>query len=257
MATPPRSQFTDALIDVHGETVTSCRVTVYLAPPYAAAPLTTPAVLFNAESGAATPGNPFLPSSGIVSVWAAPGSYDVKIEDTAVPAKLATRVVRWDAVPGDKGLISAQVGDDQITTPTIAPGAVGATEIADGSVGSAELAASAVTTAKILDGSVTTPKLADGSVTAVKLEAQQAWQTIALTGFVSPGLLSYYKDSLGIVHFQGNVIRASLGSPPTAGATLCAMPAGYRPGATIVLPIGVEVVPPVVEVRGGGPVMVS
>lgn len=73
-------------------------------------------------------------------------------------------------------------------------------------------------------------KLADGSVTAAKVEAQQAWQTIALAGFT--GNLAYYKDSLGIVHFRGDIQTVGA-SNTVSGATLATVPAGYRPSQTV------------------------
>lgn len=72
---------------------------------------------------------------------------------------------------------------------------------------------------------VDTAQLADAAVTAVKIEAQQAWQTIALG---SGGTLAYYKDSLGMVHLRGD--QFSLSGPLSNGAVFATLPAGYRPG---------------------------
>lgn len=65
---------------------------------------------------------------------------------------------------------------------------------------------------------------------------QQAWQTAALTGFLPGEVLSYYKDSLGVTHFKGN-LHAVGGSTVAGSSTLAALPAGYRPGANIYMPI--------------------
>lgn len=69
------------------------------------------------------------------------------------------------------------------------------------------------------------------SVAAAQIEAQQAWQTIALPAGLSSGSLAYYKDSLGVVRFRGDKFALTAGGM-TTNMTLCTMPAGYRPGAT-------------------------
>jgi hypothetical protein len=87
-----------------------------------------------------------------------------------------------------------------------------------------------VDSAQILDATIGTADLANNAVTAAKIEAQQAWQTIALGGgpTYSPTTLAYFKDSLGMVHLRGDVITTSVAGA-SAGATLCTLPAGYRP----------------------------
>lgn len=62
---------------------------------------------------------------------------------------------------------------------------------------------------------------------------EQAWQTIALAGgpTYSPTTLAYFKDSLGMVHLRGDLITLSVANA-SAGATLCTLPAGYRPVST-------------------------
>lgn len=123
MATPPRSQF----YDIAGYSnagnftlVTTTRVTVYVAVPYAGTPQTTLASLFSAETGAGTPGNPFNATTGEINFWAAPGSYDIKIEDTGSPAKFATRIIRWDAMPADEGVAGTMITDNAIDLTKIA-----------------------------------------------------------------------------------------------------------------------------------------
>ena len=86
-----------------------------------------------------------------------------------------------------------------------------------------------VDSAQILDLAVSTADIANNAVTAAKIEAQQAWQTVALSGFT--GNLSYYKDSLGQVHLRGDVFT-SPGGGITSGTTLATLPAGYRPAST-------------------------
>ena len=123
MASPARSQF----VDVAGysnsgnfQLVTTTRVTVYVAVPYAGSPQTTLAQIYSAETGAGTPGNPFNATTGEINFWASPGSYDIKIEDTGTPAKFATKVVRWDAMPGDEGVLGAMLTDGQVDLTKLA-----------------------------------------------------------------------------------------------------------------------------------------
>lgn len=184
MATPPRAQF----VDIAGYTnpdgvfapVTTTRVTVYLAVPYAGSPLTTLATLRDAETGSGTPGNPFDATTGEINFWAAPGSYDIKIEDLGSPAKFATKYIRWDPIPGDKGLASTMITDSAITSAAIAADAVTATDILDGTVGTAELAAAAVTLAKMAADSVDASKIVDASVGTAEL-ATNAVTTAKIT----------------------------------------------------------------------------
>lgn len=117
-----------------------------------------------------------------------------------------------------------------VTGPKIAADAIDASKILDGSVAAAELATNSVTTVKITDLNVTTAKLAANAVTAAKIEAQQVWQTIALTNFTAT-TLKYFKDSLGIVHFRGDQMTTT-GTPPTLASVIGTLPAGYRPVST-------------------------
>lgn len=78
-------------------------------------------------------------------------------------------------------------------------------------------------------------KLLNATVTAGKIEAQQAWQTVAL-GNKFTGNLAYYKDSLGIVHLRGDDFVSS----GVGGATIATLPAGYRPGTTQRFPVACD-----------------
>ena len=173
MATPPRAQYVDiaGYTDANGffKPVTTTRVTVYLAVPYAGSAYTTLATLRSAETGSGTPGNPFDATTGEINFWAAPGSYDIKIEDLGAPSKFATKYIRWESIPGDKGLAATMITDSAVVGAAIATDAVTATDILDGTVGTSELATDAVTTAKILDSNVTTAKILNSNVTLAKL----------------------------------------------------------------------------------------
>lgn len=141
MATPPRSNFYDVVMDLVSTSATfgkpisdNIQVAVYVAVPAAGTPLTTLASIFSAETGAGTPGNPFtLPLSGLgvgeISFWAAPGTYDIRVQDTTSPPRFATRVVRWDALPYDKGVQTAMMADDAITGSKVASGTIPLTDL--------------------------------------------------------------------------------------------------------------------------------
>jgi microcystin-dependent protein len=134
-----RSQFyqsigyRDTLADNAYRVLLSGRVTVYIAPPFAAQSMTTLASIFSASTGVGSPGNPFDATAGEASFFAGPGAYDVKIEDMAVPARFATRTIRFEAQPGDQGIIAQM----------IAAGAIGATAIADGAINNNKIASNA------------------------------------------------------------------------------------------------------------------
>jgi microcystin-dependent protein len=135
MASPPRSQFYDVALDItsasatFGKPVSTTKVTVYAAVPQAATPQTTLASIFSAESGAGTPGNPFFATTGEINFWVGTGTYDIKIEDTATPAKFATRIVRFDGDPYDKGMTNAMVADGAIDSRTIQDGTIVASDL--------------------------------------------------------------------------------------------------------------------------------
>lgn len=136
MATPPRSNFYDVVMDLVSTSATfgkpisnNITVTVYVAPPAAGAPQTTLASIFSAETGASTPGNPFtLPLSGLgvgeISFWAGAGTYDIKVQDTSSPPRFATRVVRWDSIPYDQGVQTAMLADNAVTGPKVPAGTI-------------------------------------------------------------------------------------------------------------------------------------
>jgi len=124
MANPPRAQFVDTVLyrdPVTGQVriPTTAKVTVYLAPPFAGAPLTTTAQIYSAETGSSSPGNPFLIPDGRIEFFAGPGSYDIVIEDTSLDPLFDTHVVRWDAIPTDAGLRKEMLPADIIETAHI------------------------------------------------------------------------------------------------------------------------------------------
>lgn len=75
---------------------------------------------------------------------------------------------------------------------------------------------------------ITTSMLQNSSVTATKMDlttlpaAQQAWQTMTPTVGSVTTTLGYYKDSLGVVHFRGQLNMSGTG-------VFFTLPAGYRP----------------------------
>jgi hypothetical protein len=107
------------------------------------------ASIFSASTGIGSPGNPFDATSGEASFFAGPGAYDVKIEDMAVPARFATRTIRFESQPGDEGIIAQMIAAGTISTTAIADGAVVANKIASNAVGNAKIADRSVTGLKL------------------------------------------------------------------------------------------------------------
>jgi hypothetical protein len=79
-------------------------------------------------------------------------------------------------------------------------------------------------------GQVGTAEIQDAAITAAKMETQQAWQTLSLSGNAAGQVVRYYKDSLGFVQISPEVINVTA---QTAGHVIGTFPAGYRPGTTI------------------------
>lgn len=190
MATPPRGQYVDVAVDSLGNAVTTTKVTVYVAVPFAAVAQTTLASIFSAETGAGAPANPFFATTGDISFWVAPGSYDIKIEDTGSPVKFATRVVRFDALPADKGipltaLATTQTGTGNIVlsdTPTF----TGNTQLTTGS------------------GGGYLGRLSGDSIDQIQLRVTSARQPILAFGPGNGALdTSLYRDVAGVLRTPG------------------------------------------------------
>lgn len=63
---------------------------------------------------------------------------------------------------------------------------------------------------------------------AADIAAQQAWQSLSLGAGMFAATLSYFKDTLGMVHFRGDAQQVG-GGGVSANAVIATMPAGYRP----------------------------
>lgn len=138
------------------------------------------------------------------------------------------KVEEHDHTPGKGARIgTAAIADGAVTTAKLSPG-VFTDILGDGSVTASKLADLSVSTAKLQDNAVTTAKLGANSVTAAKIEGQQGWQGLAsYTGFSAGGRINYYKDSLGFVHMNGDVVVPAGGLP--SGTAIGTMPTGFRP----------------------------
>ncbi|HWI69301.1 MAG TPA: phage tail protein [Nitrospiraceae bacterium] len=65
---------------------------------------TTLQTIYAARTGAATKTNPFISGDdGYAEFWGESAGYDIKIEDTQGPARIATKTVGWNAVNGEAG----------------------------------------------------------------------------------------------------------------------------------------------------------
>jgi len=138
-----RWQYLGAGFDSNGDIVASTRFTVYYAPPYVPTALTTLAEVYSQATGAASPGNPYVPGTGMGELWLPPGfSYDVVIDDAVGGTKFNTRTERVDALGVDIGF-QRQALDNGIVT---------AAELADGAIQTRNVPAGIITAAKMLDG---------------------------------------------------------------------------------------------------------
>jgi hypothetical protein len=87
----------------------------------------------------------------------------------------------------------------------------------------------AIDDTNLADNAVTTAKITDGDVTAAKIEDQPAWSTVSISGSgITTTSLGYYKDSLGVVHFRGDIVPNT--GAVANGTALGTLPAGSRPG---------------------------
>lgn len=69
----------------------------------------------------------------------------------------------------------------------------------------------------------------NGIITAPLIETQPTWSTVALVGTTwTPANLSYYQDSLGIVHIRPEDLSGT--ADLADGTTITTLPAGSRPG---------------------------
>jgi len=180
------------------------------------------------EAGATSGPNPFITGpTGSVQFWADLGRYDIFVEDTVAPARIATRTIQWNSV-----------ALDEIPGSSLADLAVGTAKLADLAVATAKINDLAVTTPKLVDLGVSTAKIGAKQVTAPKIEDQPAWTAFP---FASPGgtgawsgTVEYYKDSVGIVRIRGNAVLAGA---PASVMNICSMPVGYRPGINLTLAV--------------------
>jgi hypothetical protein len=115
------------------------------------------------------------------------------------------------------------------------------------SVGTKQLKDGAVTGAKIADGAVTAAKISSSAAGAVKVVGkpgapayQNSW--VGATLFGDEGV-SFYKDSFGVVHLQGETTngivalrhRSVAPDQTTVASTspIFTLPVGYRPAANL------------------------
>lgn len=134
------------------------------------------------SSGASGGPNPFNTGvSGAIEFFAdSPAEYDVKIEDTIVPARITTVTYRWPAqstadnsIPAaklvDLSIPAGKIADNAITSSKIIASGVATTDIADGAVTLAKHAANSVDSSKIVEGSIASGDIADGAISAAKI----------------------------------------------------------------------------------------
>lgn len=112
-----RSQFADTAIDQYGSAVISTRVTVYNAGT------TTLSTVYENEVGSTLKGNPFNATTGYISFWMEPGSYDVVVSDQGIPPSYSTKTIRFDSIPAIEGVSSSTIIDEAIINDDISTSA--------------------------------------------------------------------------------------------------------------------------------------
>lgn len=137
------------------------------------------AVVYSAETGAATNANPLTSNAqGQVTGWVDRGAY----EATVTAAGLTTYVEPFESAPATDGTIdalwlpdgivaTAKIANLAVTLAKMAADSVDASKIVDGSVGTAELAALSVTAAKIANDTITAAQIATDAVGAAEIAA--------------------------------------------------------------------------------------
>lgn len=82
---------------------------------------TTLQTIYSARTGGAAKANPFTTGDdGFADFWADSGGYDIKIEDTQAPARVATKTIGWSSVSGETGGIPASQLAGGITSALLA-----------------------------------------------------------------------------------------------------------------------------------------
>jgi hypothetical protein len=131
-----RSQFYAVATDAEGNSLEDITVTVYDVGT------TNEATIYsNRSGGGSIPSSFETDADGEITFWADPGSYDVVLEDSIIPARITEKTITWDAISGDVlGISGTQIelfgigaghialnviGPDQLAAPTIHAGTLG------------------------------------------------------------------------------------------------------------------------------------
>jgi len=112
-------------------------------------------------------------NKGLVQFWADPGYYQVEVSDTQIPARIATRVVPFDAVAGDTTLGAEGISLSQVPTVTnskIGEAAITESKIGDRQVGTLKIKQKAVDWGEINDNAIRANHILDGQVTGTKVD---------------------------------------------------------------------------------------
>jgi microcystin-dependent protein len=195
--------------------IKDARVTVYLAGT------TTLATIYQAATGAAQgprPGsgaasgpNPFLTGlTGAIDFYAdAPAAYDIKIDDTQVPARLSSDTFRWNADTGEDNAMPGVKLTDSSITPS---------KIADNSLPGTKLSVKSIPIGKLADGAVDSAALGVGSI-----QNQHISDQAILEGKIANGTLSIAKLASAIIEKlvpSGTIMATGRSTAPT-GYVLC------------------------------------
>jgi hypothetical protein len=100
-----RSQFYAVATDDEGNALEDITVTVYNVGTE------VEASIYTARTGGSSAPSSFeTGADGEITFFADPGSYDITLEDSTIPARVADKTINWDAISGDTlGIAGSQI----------------------------------------------------------------------------------------------------------------------------------------------------
>lgn len=192
------------------------------------------AVVYSAETGAATNANPLTSNAqGQVTGWVDRGAY----EATITAAGLTTYVEPFESAPATDGTIdalwlpdgivsTAKIANLAVTLGKLAADSVDASKIVDGSVGTAELANLSVTAGKIANDTITAAQIATDAVGAAEIAAGAVGASEIADGSIGTielanGAVTTAKLSIAVLQaINGSRISAGISANVGAGGQL-------------------------------------
>lgn len=183
------------------------------------------AVVYSAETGAATNANPLTSNAqGQVTGWVDRGAY----EATITAAGLTTYVEPFESAPATDGTIdalwlpdgivtTAKIANLGVTLAKLAADSVDASKIVDGSVGTAELAALSVTAAKIANDTITAAQIATDAVGSAEIAPAAVGASEIADGSI--GTIELANGAVTPAKMSVTVLQTVAGSKVSMGIT--------------------------------------